>query len=285
MNSSPMVVIGPHGNYFGHVERKKSFAGITLAELHYTPETLVPAHRHDFPGFFLAFSGVFETTSGPNRIRFGRGHVSYHGAGDPHSTLIRSRRACGLNVELTTVDADSLKSSGLRLIPPGSKIPILLAQLRAELYTPDAASTLAVQGLALQVTAEFSRETPGHHPKAPAWLRLAKQYIAASLCDKIDMQQLAVIAGVEPGHILTAFKQFVGCTPATYLRKRRIEIARLRLTETKESIAQIAAETGFCDQAYFCHEFRKASGCSPRQYRQQLGQGQSRGAPPMEFDP
>ena len=271
MNALEIPVIGMRGNYFGRLGGRKNFGGITLAETYYTSDTFVPEHRHEFPGFFFASKGVFETTTAGGKIRFWGGQVSCHAPDDLHSTRVLSPGACGLNIELGDTCVNTPEVFRIRTAPRGSKIPILLVQLYAELRARDAASTLAVQGLVLQAIAELTREEERHVLQRPQWMSRAEQFLSDNTCDGIDMKQLSAVAGIGSRQLLRAFKQFLNCTPGQYVRKRRIEIARQHLAETREPVARVAMEAGFYDQAHFCHEFKKANGCSPREYRELLG--------------
>jgi AraC family transcriptional regulator len=275
MNPTGIPVIGAHGNYFGRVAWLGKFAGITLAETHYTTDTLVPNHRHEFPGFFMPLRGAFELICGSNRSRIWSGRASYHNPEDVRSFRVLSQSARGFNVEVRDGWAEAFAASPGRVTLPGSRIPMILAQLHRELRVQDAASTLAVQGLVLQATAELTREKRTNFSEPPLWLKQAARFLTDNVGDRIDMTQLTAVAGIGARDVMKGFKKFFNRTPAEYLRCRRIATARQRLAETREPIARVASEVGFYDQAHFCHEFKKATGCSPREYRKLMGSRES----------
>jgi transcriptional regulator GlxA family with amidase domain len=87
---------------------------------------------------------------------------------------------------------------------------------------------------------------------------------------------------VGQNEILLSFRKYLGCTPAEYQRMQRLEVARRYLAESNYSIARVAAETGFCDQAYLCHEFKRVMNCTPFQYRALFRSRKSRTHTPIK---
>ena len=73
--------------------------------------------------------------------------------------------------------------------------------------------------------------------------------------------------GVSSRQLNQLLKERTGRTFADLLREARIERACDLLVKTEESVAEIAHETGFCDQSYFTHVFQKLKRTTPRQYR------------------
>ncbi len=55
--------------------------------------------------------------------------------------------------------------------------------------------------------------------------------------------------------------------PHQYLIGQRIEAAKRRLVNTRESLADIAVECGFADQSHFTATFRRAVGHPPGTWR------------------
>jgi AraC family transcriptional regulator len=271
MSTAAVPVIGAHGDCFGRIARLGEFAGIRLTETHYTSETIVPNHRHDFPGFFMPLRGKFEFVCGPNRTELGAGRACYHSPSDVHSFRVLSRSASALDVEVRGEREEGFAAWCEQVTSRGSRIPAILAQLRRELRVQDSGSALAVEGLILQATAELKREKCTISSEPPLSLKRAVQFLTENIGERIDLKQLAAVAGIGPRDLLRGFKRFFDGTPAEFVRGRRIAVARQRLAETEEPIALLANEIGFYDQAHFSHEFKKATGCSPREYRELVG--------------
>jgi len=269
--SSEIREVAGHGNCFGRIVRLGRFSVITLSETHHSLDSSVGMHRHKFPGFFMPLQGTFEVAIGEDKFRLGNGRACYYSAEDAHSSRAVSGSASALNVEVRCGSTDAFAPSRHRITRPGSRIPMILMQMHHELRLQDAASMQAVQGLALQATAELIRDKTADRCEPPLWLKEAAQFIAANVAERIDMKALTSVAGTGTRDLFRAFKKFFNRTPAEYLREQRIAVARQLLAETTVPIARVASDVGFYDQAHFCHEFKKATGCSPREYREVVG--------------
>lgn len=73
-----------------------------------------------------------------------------------------------------------------------------------------------------------------------------------------------------PDYFRRRFKERTGVSPVTYLNDLRIEHAKhlLRKSGGTDSVAEIAYLSGFYDQRYFSQVFRKRTGMTPVEYRQ-----------------
>jgi transcriptional regulator GlxA family with amidase domain len=96
--------------------------------------------------------------------------------------------------------------------------------------------------------------------------RLEREYYAPWTLPKI-----ATLASMSPNHLLRIFRAATGFTPLEYLVRLRLRHAAGELTETRKSITEIAADTGFSDSNYFSKRFRNFYGTSPREYRRDPG--------------
>jgi AraC family transcriptional regulator len=85
--------------------------------------------------------------------------------------------------------------------------------------------------------------------------------------ENTGIRQIAMSAGVHPAHLARAFRTFFGCTPGDLLRARRIEKAAELVLKADFSLAQIALDCGFSDQAQFTKAFRRIYGTTPGDYR------------------
>ncbi len=62
-------------------------------------------------------------------------------------------------------------------------------------------------------------------------------------------------------------------SPAEYIRRARLDRARLLLMKTDLSIAQVAESSGFGSPEYLAQILRQDTGLSPLRYRQKLRGG------------
>jgi AraC family transcriptional regulator len=94
-----------------------------------------------------------------------------------------------------------------------------------------------------------------------------KDYIEDSLVEELSIAQLAVLVPMSQFHFARAFKAAVGEPPHRYVMSRRIERAKVLLSATRLSIAEVAYQVGFSNQSHFIAQFRKALGMTPKQFR------------------
>jgi AraC family transcriptional regulator len=94
-------------------------------------------------------------------------------------------------------------------------------------------------------------------------------WIESHLDAAYDLDQLAALAGLSRFHFHRLFKQATGVSPAKYQTTARLDEARRRLRETKQSIVEIALEVGFASPSHFAQVFRRETGMAPSEYRRQ----------------
>jgi AraC-like DNA-binding protein len=112
---------------------------------------------------------------------------------------------------------------------------------------------------------------------APVWaarprdLRVerAVQLLEHRFRERVSMAEAARAAGLSRCHFLRAFRASVGVSPHEYLVGCRLRHARrlIALDGSRRSLAEIAVEAGFSDQAHLTRHFRRAFGQTPGQWQ------------------
>ncbi len=109
---------------------------------------------------------------------------------------------------------------------------------------------------------------------APATLRRVVQRIETDLGDKLTVEDLADEASLSRSHFSRAFQAVTGETPQEFIIGRRLCRAREMLAEHQQSVAEIAAATGFSSQAHWSTAFKKRLGLTPARYRDAFREGE-----------
>lgn len=104
---------------------------------------------------------------------------------------------------------------------------------------------------------------------APGALRRVREHIHQRLAERIELSDLAQIAGLSECHFARAFKQSVGMPPHRYVLQRRIEAAALMIERTDRPLSEIALDVGFSDQSHFTRMFSRLARQTPREFRHQ----------------
>ena len=92
-------------------------------------------------------------------------------------------------------------------------------------------------------------------------------YLDLHYASNPSIDDLAAIACLSRAQFMKRFKQATGCSYKTYLNCYKIHHAQILLTETNQSISQIAEELGFCNANYFCNVFKNICGQNPLEFR------------------
>lgn len=72
--------------------------------------------------------------------------------------------------------------------------------------------------------------------------------------------------------LITRFREQIGLTPKAYARVIRFDRAATALRKAEDrSLAEIAYDCGYADQAHLTHEFRELAGLTPKTFRVAVG--------------
>jgi two-component system response regulator YesN len=80
---------------------------------------------------------------------------------------------------------------------------------------------------------------------------------------------VAASVNLSPSHFSVIFGQEMDETYRDYLSRLRIEHAKELLRTTNLLCAEVAYRSGYNDPHYFSYVFKKNTGVSPQQFRQQ----------------
>lgn len=80
--------------------------------------------------------------------------------------------------------------------------------------------------------------------------------------------ELAALCGISTRHLHRQFLALTGKTISDYIETYRIEQSKLLLALGEVPMKQVAAQAGFSHGNSFARAFRRATGLSPREYRQ-----------------
>ena len=99
-------------------------------------------------------------------------------------------------------------------------------------------------------------------------VRLTIAYIRHHYTDPhLDLATICDYVGYSTSHMCPLFKKTVGVTMNRFLTDTRMEHARRMLTETEDSLDQIARACGYTSAKYFGRAFKAAAHQSPGEFR------------------
>ncbi len=92
-------------------------------------------------------------------------------------------------------------------------------------------------------------------------------YIQQHYHEKVSLEEIASSAAVSKRECLRCFQLCIHKTPFEYLLDYRIETAQKLLRASRLSVLDIALQTGFSSESYFCKIFKRLCGKTPNAYR------------------
>ncbi|MCK9860505.1 response regulator [Paenibacillus sp. ATY16] len=101
-------------------------------------------------------------------------------------------------------------------------------------------------------------------------IKQAKDYIQSHYNnEQLSLKMMAAHVRISPSHLSKVFSQETGQTLTEYLTQIRIGKAMELLKTTRSKSFEIAFEVGYNDPHYFSNLFKKMTGMTPKEYRNQ----------------
>jgi transcriptional regulator GlxA family with amidase domain len=121
-----------------------------------------------------------------------------------------------------------------------------------------------------QFSAQLGAQIAGRDP-----LRELQEWVTEHPDEDLSVEQLSARAGMSPRHFARVFRAEVGCTPAVYVERVRLEVARRLLETTSLSVDEISRAAGFGTVETMRRTFSRRIGASPTDYRERFPARQS----------
>ena len=262
------------GKFVGAPVRVQAFEGVSIAENTYAEGQRVAAHAHDEPLLSLVLQGHATEEIGSRTRELGAHSLIYTPSYETHGHRYLTPGRW-LNIQFSTRwfarmgAGESPLPTVPQILREGAAIT-WAARLAAELREPDRVSRFAIEGALLLLVADLSRLPVLGERRRPGWLQRVEDAIEAAGADAPSVTDLAALAGVHASHLLRVFRRHHGTTIATYVRRRRIERARLEVAKGDRPLSMIALDAGFSDQSHFTRVFRRTFGETPARYARSM---------------
>jgi len=240
-------------------------------------------HAHETYTFGLIEAGVEEFDYGSNVFRAGTGAVALLDPDVVHTGQAGTPSGWSYRVlypqvsVVTEVAAELGWRAGTPRFPQtvvydsGSAAMLRAAHRAAEYGDELASSSLLRTALAGLLRAHA---TPGPASVAmPVWrapqaVGTVRDLLAQRISDPPSLAELAALTGLSQFALLRAFRDATGLPPHAYLNQLRVRRARLLLDDGFPP-ADVAAQTGFADQAHLTRHFKRVVGVPPAAYQRE----------------
>lgn len=103
-----------------------------------------------------------------------------------------------------------------------------------------------------------------------ATIKLVKDYISENYANSsLSVRDIGDYVQLSVSYVCTYFKNETGVTLNQYLTEFRMEKAKELLSDPRNKVSEISEKVGYNDGNYFSKSFRKFTGVSPTEYREQ----------------
>lgn len=263
----------PSGAFFGHRSVTATVADFKAGLWRATvlPDG-VQTHTHDDAHFVLALDGGYRSLAHdrhtPKGQSFGPGALVWNPPGVEHRDSFDTQSGRFLSVSFMPPKG-AARGEPLRLRGPVAEGAA--RRLVGALAGQRDGDAVKLEGLLLDMTAAVLSPAELDEDPAPDWLLRADQALG-DLCRTpgLEVQDLARIVGVHPVSLARRYRRHFGISPATAIRRARVDRALADLVVGME-LAELAGRGGYADQSHLTREFRALYGVTPGRYRALLG--------------
>lgn len=127
--------------------------------------------------------------------------------------------------------------------------------------------SLSLNSLFFEIVCRCLDAAPNRKEPSP-YVKRALEYIRANYAENINVNLLAEELHISRAHLRRLFLRDLGRLPKEQIEKCRMEAATARMERAPAiPLSQIAAEVGYPSYSQFIRAFRKAYGCSPKEFR------------------
>jgi AraC family transcriptional regulator len=263
------------GTFFGKTQSRLEVAGFTFAESLYAANFDIPMHSHENAFLYYVIDGIYDEACGRETRTGGPSSLVFHPVGEAHANRWHDTGGRVFHIDISQARALAFREHGACIDAPadfrGGLAPWLARRLHREFRRADDASTLAMEGLVLDIVAEVSRyRAPAAERRPPAWFVRARDLLHDRFAEKLSLGEIAAAVDVHPVHLARVFRRQHGCTLGDYVRRLRVEFACRQLESSDTRLVEIALWAGFPDQSHFTKTFRNQMGITPGEFRRQL---------------
>ncbi len=222
----------------------------------------IPPHRHTNNYLCIVLNGGFSEQEGNRWHERLSGGFFIHRAGEIHHDRFGPRGAVCVNLHFPEGEPGPAVEGRCS---PATRVA---AQRLAFELAASSREDLAMASFA----AEIMGAVEGKHPMVDhgLWLRDIVEAISDEPERRWTLGELARIADRHPVHVAQTFRARTGISLGLFQRLRRLTSISLALRSGVTTLAELAAEFGYCDQSHMSTEFRAAFGISPGRYRREF---------------
>ncbi|MCE9595836.1 MAG: AraC family transcriptional regulator [Planctomycetes bacterium] len=242
-----------------------------FTETWHAPALVLNEHEHELACVHFVLAGCYcETFDGRER-QLQPGALLYKPPGVRHANRFHDVGARTLRLELDReLVADLGDRARLARDTRENELELLARRLHAELLAEDDLSPLALEGLALELTAALFRRARDRRND----LRLAErcaEHLQERFRGSLGLSDLAREFGADRTALARAFRARFRTSIGEYLRRLRVGEVMRELSRGERRLVDISLAAGFADQSHCTRVFRTLTGLTPSAWARRTG--------------
>ena len=147
-----------------------------------------------------------------------------------------------------------------------TKFNVLFDRLSLLLRARDPESIAEISLLSYSLLLDLN--TLQGHISMPDPLMAARRFMEQHLSRKITIDELSTASGCSAKTLEALFRKYTSFTPLAFLKKLRIDYAKILLENEDIRVKEAARMCGYANQLYFSNDFRIRVGVSPKIFRE-----------------
>jgi len=171
--------------------------------------------------------------------------------------------------------------TGLLVSIRNNRLELLMQEIHAELENPGFGHEKLIESLNAHLLIElarYARELERQTCRQGDSLALAPWQLSR-IQERIDngpelgyprLKELAELCTISPSHLARCFKSSTGWQIHKFVAEQRMNKAKVLLAEHGVTCQEVSARLGFSSPAYFATAFRRQTGLTPMEYRNQV---------------
>jgi AraC family transcriptional regulator len=229
-----------------------------VSEVVFPPNRRLPWHAHPLGCIAIVADGVVDKRFARFETGAETGAMITMPPEEPHEDTFGRAGAVIVVVE-------SRSFAGQVSCSPHPEAALLATRIRRELAEPDVFTPVAVEGLALELTALAGRNRLP--VRAEKWVERARTMLLERFRESVRPSEIADELGVHRAHLARVFRARYGESLGEFTRRLRLQWAAQELAAADLPLAELAVEAGFCDQSHFTRAFGRQYGVTPARFR------------------
>lgn len=266
------------GTFYSHIARSDRRCGFVMSELEQPAPRKMPYHEHELPYFTLILSGYYNEWDRLGAREFRPMTAVFNPQECQHGSAVGATGTQLFTVEIKREQWDGLHLPDAPIADLGAGNLIWKAlRLYREFRLGEALEPLTAESLACElIAAAVDHRAPD---SSPSWWKRTEEYLRANAGSPLRIREVAREAGVHPVHLARVFRKQTGITPGEYVQSLRVQKACARLTSREHSLADVAVECGFTDQAHMTRLFKRFTGTTPAAFHNGFRQSSIKAIP------